>query len=563
MKVGRYITMVMIVLIVFILSFTVSVEAKEQKPIRINIESHVKIIESGFIYRVDNISFINCQELVISNIIFRPSVRNISNLFSISTKINGKQAICEFVHELGTLNPSFRIKSKNEKISELTVSYTLINQYDYINQSTLNFSIPIYPIIQIDNKNVEIQSFNMTISIPNELILDTNSIYAPFVKWAFKKPENVLHINSTNVTTNDRSMIFFNLIGKIKQIICPHFEETLEIGSMKVKVLARILVQNKGNDEVREIRIEIPRNAEDVRVFDAMGDIKLDMDLGKVYLRYPLIKNYNYTFMVSCTLPVLDFKNNSEVKISIPHFVLFPTINTNIMLVFPSYVNAKPKYPLPMAIQNFPESVVFKYRLVNTTAYNSETLVVTYNEPTMHISVLNVLRLLSLTLIVLLMITLYSLYRRHKSTYLKLVPEHINIVKKLCLKYEEKISLIDELITLGDKLVEGSIKKRLYEQRINTIRNDLVKLDMEIKELKLMMKAKYADVINELEAELAKLFHILESIENYRKQYLLKKIKKGVYDELAISNKKQFRKSYAKILSLIKSLREELEEFRH
>ncbi len=561
MEIERRITVVMILLIIFISPLIVSAEMEEQKLIRVNVESHVKIMESGVIYRVDNISFINCQELLMSNIIFRPSVRNVLNLFSISAKINGKQAICELVHELGTLNPFFRVKSENKEISELTVFYTLINQFDYINQSTLNFSIPMYPIIQINSKNVEIQSFNMTISIPNELTLDTSSIYVPFAEWTFKEPENILYINPTNIIVNDKLTIFFNLIGKIKQIICPYLEETLEISSTKVKVLTRILIQNKGSGEVREIKIEIPRNAEDVKVLDAMGIVKLDID--KVYLRYPLLKNYNYTFTVSCALPVLDFKNNSEVKINIPHFILYPIVNANITLIFPSYINTKPKYPLPIAIENTPESVVFKYKLANITAHNPETLVVTYSEPAIHISIVSVLRLLSTILIALLVIALYLLYGRRTHINLKLASEHINIVKKLCSKYEEKASLMEELISLGDKFIEGSVKKQLYKQRINIIHNNLMRLDMEIKELESIIKARYAREINEIETELAKLLHISESIENYRKQYLLKNIKKGVYDEFIFSSKKQFRKSYAKILFLIKSLREELEEFKH
>jgi hypothetical protein len=562
MKTIRCTAIVMILLIIFIPHPITSIGGREQKLVEVNVESHVKIMESGLIYRLDNIFLLNYQEPIMPNIIFKPPVNHISNLFSIDAKMDGKQALCKSICELGILNPYFRIEFKEniEKTSKLSVSYILINQYSYINQSTLNFSIPLYPIIQIDEKDVKIQSFNMIINIPHDLTLDNASVHVPFAEWIFKERENILYINSTNITANDKVVMFFNLIGKIKQIICPYLEETLEINSAKVKVLTRISIQNKGDNEIEEIQIEIPKNAEDIRVFDIMGDIKLDMDSGKVYLRYPLLRNYNYTFIASCTLPIIDFKNNSEVKISIPHFVLYPIMNANVTLIFPSYVDAKPREPLPIVMQSLPESVIFKYKLTNVTTYNPKMLTITYNEPAIHVNIVNVLRLLSILLMALLTIALYLSSKRHSYIRFKTIPEHISIVEKLCLKYEEKISLIDELINLGDRFIDGSIKKRLYEQRVDVIRNDLIKLDMEIKELKSTIEARYVRKINEIETELSNLLHILESIENYRKQFLLKKIKKGVYDELIFSSKKQFKKLYAKVLSLIKSLREELEK---
>jgi hypothetical protein len=566
MKTIQYTATVMILLLIIFTPHPItSIGEREGKAVEANVESYIRIMESGLIHRLDNIFFLNYQEPITSNIIFKPPINHISNLFSIDAKVNGKQALCKFMQELGLLNPYFKIefKENSEEVSKLSISYILINQYSYINQSTLNFSIPMYPIIQIDGEKVKIQSFNMIINIPHNLTLDVASVHAPSAKWTFKEHENTLYINSTNITINDKVMMFFNLIGKTKQIICPYLEETLEINSAKVKILTRISIQNRGDDEIEEIQIEIPKNAEDIRVFDIMGDIKLDINSGRVYLRYPLLRNYNYTFIASCTLPVIDFKNNSEIRISTPHFVSYPVMNADVTLILPSYANTKPKDPLPIVMQSFPESVMFKYKLINVTTYNSKILTISYNEPTMHVNIVNLLKWLSILLMVSLTITLYLLSKKRSYTCLKLVPEHISIVEKLCLKYEEKASLIDELRNLGDRLIDGSIKKRLYEQRVDAIRNDLIKLDMEIKELKSEIKTRYIREINEIETELSNLLHILESIENYRKQFLLKKIKRGVYDELTISSKKQFKRLYAKVLSLVKSLREEIEKSKY
>lgn len=562
MKLRQYI--VAILLLVFTFSLIANVRAEEQKPIEVNIESHVEVTKSGLLYRIDTISFL--QKYAISNITFKLPVDYISNLFSINAKIDGEQAICEFIYESGILNSSFKIRPKNDigKVSSLSISYILVNQYNYVNQSTLNFSMPMYPSIQVNAKNIKILSLNMIISIPRGLTLDTTSIHAPFAEWVFKEPENTLYVNSTNITTDKSTVMCFNLIGKIDQIICPYLEETLEINLAKMKLSTKISIQNKGNNEVREIQIKIPENVENIQVFDIMGPIKLDISSGSVHLRYPLFKNHNYTFTVTCILPISDFKNNSEIKIDAPHFTSYPVIDANITLIFPSYINIKPRDPLPLIMQNFPELTLLRYKLVNTTTYNPKTLVVAYSSSIIYISsVVNILRSLSVFLIVLLAVMLYSLYKRSSHARLKLTPEYINLIKSLCSKYEEKISHISELINLGDELIEGIIKKRLYEQRVNAIRKNLVKLDMEIKELKSMIGAKYIHEISKLENGCSDLLRILESIENYRKQFLLRKIRREAYDEFIASNKRQFRKLYARLLSLIKSIKDEVEEFKH